>query len=142
MGQGHKDKHQDETLPPTQEQVEGSVAAGVAAGNLPPQSDEQKAGQALCGEAVRMLIGGHMTTVFLTDFDLSSNSYHGVAIRSFAMADEKVPVIEAVHGARPYPTTDRPNYAFQFVAPGDDESLLINIAHKNLVDRQPHETTD
>lgn len=128
--------HQDESTPPTQSQVEGAVATGVAAGELPPQSDEQKAGQALCGKPVRMFIGGHMMTVRLTDFDLSSNSYHGIGERAFAMADEKLPVVEVVHGARAYPTSDRPDYAWQFVEPGADESVLINIAHNNLVSRQ------
>ncbi len=134
MGHKHEDEQQAQ---PTQANVEQAVASGIAAGELPPQSLEQRDGQRLCGKAVRMLVGAHMETVFLTDYDASSNSYHGIAIRNFSMnTGENPPVFEAVHGARPYPTTDRPNYAWQFIAAGDDESVLINIAHDNLAERE------
>lgn len=132
---GHK-HHDDQPVEVTQADVDQAITSSIAAGPLPEQSAEQLAGQALCGKPVRMLVGAHMETVILTDFDIASNSYHGTAIRSFSMeAGEKVPIIEAVHGARPYPTTDRPNYSFQFVHPGDDESVLINIAQSNIANR-------
>jgi hypothetical protein len=129
-------QHQVE-VPVTQANVDEALASSVAAGALAPQERSQLEGQALCGRAVRMLVGAHMETVFLTDFDIASNSYHGLAVRCFSMnSGENPPIFEAVHGARPYPQEDEPNYAFQFVNPAIDESVLVNIAHRNLLARQ------
>lgn len=134
MGEGKH--HGGGGFPVTQADVDKAIQSGVAAGRLDTQPNDLRAGQSLCGRAVRMMVGAHMETVFLTDFDLSSNSYHGLAVRSFSMnTGENPPIFEAVHGARQYPTTERPAYAFQFVFPGEDESVLINIAHDNLVQR-------
>jgi hypothetical protein len=101
---------------------------------LPPQGEDLKAAQALLGLPVRACVGGHMATVFLTDYDIESVSYHGLLVRNRSMnTDNVVPHLEAVHGLRAYPYSARPDYAFQFVKPGDDESVLINIAQKNAV---------
>lgn len=86
---------------------------------------------ALLGTAVRALIGGHMSTVFLTDYDSSSDSYWGEAHRNFAMGDKALPVVISIRGLRPYPYIQRPDYAFQFVLPGENEQPLLDIAAKN-----------
>jgi len=86
----------------------------------------------LLGQTVRANIGGHMTTILLTDYDDSDDSYFGLAIRCRSMnSNEKPPVFEAVPGLRQYPTADRPDYSFQFVVAGEDESPLLAIAQKN-----------
>lgn len=96
---------------------------------LAPQPAGMRAGQSLLGKAVRALIGGRMQTILLTDYDQSSDSYWGEAVRcNPGEGDEKVPIHTAVSGLRPYPYADRPDYSFQFVEPGADESVLINIA--------------
>jgi hypothetical protein len=87
----------------------------------------------LLGQPVRMQLEGHLTTVFLTDYDESSDSYYGESHRNFSMnMGEKLPVVNPVRGLRPYPYTFRPNYAFQFVLPGEDEQVLIDIAQGNV----------
>lgn len=104
---------------------------------LPPQSAELKAAQALLGHPVRASIGGHMATIFLTDYDIESDTYYGLLVRCRSMeAKEPMPHFEAVTGLRPYPYEVRPDYAFQFVVPGVDESPLINIAGRNAWNAQ------
>jgi len=101
-------------------------------GQTAPFTGEQKSPLALLGKAVRASIGGHMATIILTDYDLSDATYDGLLIRNRSMnSTDVVPHFEAVHGLRPYPYAARPNYAFQFVLPGEDESVLINIAQAN-----------
>ena len=83
----------------------------------------------------RMLVGGRMMTVFLTDYEPSSDSYYGEAHtnRSIDVGDaDKAPLVRKVTGARPYPTLDRPDYSFQFVELGEDEQPLLDIAIGNL----------
>lgn len=87
---------------------------------------------ALLGSPVRAHIGGHMATVFLTDYEQASDSYWGEAHRNRKTGDEKTPVVESVRGLRPYPYTSRPDYAFQFVLPGEDEQPLLDIAQGNV----------
>lgn len=100
---------------------------------LPPQPATLRAGIALIGQGpVRVLIGGHMQTVFLTDYDESSNTYDGLAIRCHSgESSDKLPVLTPVHGLRPYDGAS--NKDFQFVIPGVDESPLINLAQANAV---------
>lgn len=101
---------------------------------LPRQSNELLKGQARLGERVRASIGGHMVTIFLTDFDVSNGTYFGLAVRCRSMdSSEQVPVFHAVKGLRPYPYEASPNADFQFVLPGENESVLINIAQANAV---------
>lgn len=124
-----KHKHDDDSVPqPSQAQVDEALQPHA---ELPPQSSELKLAQALLGQPVRALVGAHMTTVFLTDVE--GDSYHGLAVRCRSFdAKDFVPDFEAVHGLRRYPTLDRPNYAFQFVLPGEDEAPLVNIANRYL----------
>lgn len=101
---------------------------------LDPQPLELRNGQALLGQPVRASVGGHMATVFLTDYDESNGTYDGLLIRNRSMdTRDTVPHFEAVHGLRPYPYDERPDYAFQFVKPGTSEHVLINIARANAV---------
>lgn len=101
---------------------------------LPPQSDELRKGQSLLGSHVRASIGGHMLTIELTDYDVSNNTYFGLAVRCRSIdSSEQVPVFHAVKGLRPYPYDLSPKADFQFVLPGEDESVLINIAQANAV---------
>jgi hypothetical protein len=87
----------------------------------------------MLGRWVRAQIGGHRVSVVLTDYDESSDSYHGEAHRNYSMnTGEQTPVVESVHGLRPYPYSARPDYAFQFVLPGEDEQPLIDIAQRNV----------
>jgi hypothetical protein len=93
------------------------------------------------GKAVRMLVGGRMMSVWLSDWDSSSSSYNGFAVtvgKSLDTDQSKqagfINGIEfrPVRGARPYPYSERPNYAFQFVEVGDDESPLLAIGQANV----------
>lgn len=104
---------------------------------LDPQPFELRGAQSSLGQPVRACVGGHMATVFLTDYDESNGTYDGLLVRNRSMdTRDPVPHFEAVHGLRPFPYTARPDYSFQFVGPGADESVLINIAQANAV-RQP-----
>lgn len=95
------------------------------------------------GQCVRMQLAGHRVTVLLTDYDLSSDTYHGEAHRNYSMnTDEKTPVVESVHGIRFYPYDARPNYAFQCVPCGEDEQPLIDIARGNMTDASKVLTSD
>ena len=92
----------------------------------------------ILGQPVRALVGGRMMTVILTDYDSSSSSYNGVAItvgKSLDVATNPGNVngieFRPVRGLREYPYTERPSYAFQFVYPGDDESVLLSIGQTN-----------
>jgi hypothetical protein len=89
----------------------------------------------------RMLVGGRMMTVFLTDLDTSSDSFNGFAVTVGKSLDTDqakqagfINGIEfrPVRGARPYPYSERPNYAFQFVEMGEDESPLLAIGQANV----------
>ena len=93
---------------------------------------------ALLGKPIRILLGGRMMTGFLTDHDESSDSYNGVAWsagKSIDVSDPQ-PIQRTFRGARQYPYTARPDYAFQFVFPGDDESPLLALGQANA-DTQP-----
>lgn len=135
-------QHQHHEVPITQRDLD---QAGRPHQSLPPQSGDQLAGQALLGRSVRALVAGRMQTILLTDFDLSSGSYWGVAIRTNPGEDEaesltgvpNFPKFTAVSGLRCYPFNERPDYAWQFVFPGVDESVLINIAAANMPQAQP-----
>jgi hypothetical protein len=106
----------------------------TAVNPLPTQPKELLIAQKLLGQAVRASVGGHMATIWLTDYDIGSNSYAGLLVRNVSMnVGDTVPHFEAVHGLRPYPYDERPDYAFQFITPGTDESVLINIAQANAV---------
>jgi len=87
----------------------------------------------LLGQPVRACLEGHMVTVFITDYDPSSDSYNGESHRNYSMnTGENPPIVKSVPGLRPYPYTERPDYAFQFVRPGEDESVLLAIAQNNV----------
>jgi len=101
---------------------------------LPPQPKELKDAQALLGKPVRASIKSHQMTVFLTEYDESNQTYSGIGIRNVSMnAGDTLPHFESVQGLRRYPYAERPDYAFQFVTPGEDEAPIINIAQKNSV---------
>lgn len=120
------------TQQPTPSGVERITPEFASANQTVPFLDEQKAKLALLGLTVRASIGGHMATIILTDYDLSNETYDGLLIRNRSLnTTDTVPHFEAVHGLRAYPFKDRQDYAFQFVRPGDDESVLINIALNN-----------
>jgi hypothetical protein len=89
----------------------------------------------------RMLLDGHMVTVVLTEHQADNDTYHGVAFRARSTdTRDIVPNIQAVHGLRPYPYADRPDYAWQFVEAGQDEQPLLDIASGNAAHHQ--ETID
>lgn len=79
----------------------------------------------------RALIGGHMQTIFLTDYHIDNDTYDGEAHRNRKTGDEQTPVVTSVTGLRPYPYAERPDYSFQFVECGEDEQPLLDIADKN-----------
>lgn len=131
-------EHGHHDVPITQRNVD---EAGKPHQMLPPQSDQLRAGQALLGRSVRALIDGRMQTIYLTEFDGSNGTYWGVAMRTNPAEDAAVssatgapnfPKFTPVSGLRPYPYAERPGYSFQFVRPGDDEAVLINIAATNM----------
>lgn len=82
-------------------------------------------------QPVRAFIAGRMQTVFLTDFDPNDETFHGFAARSFDAQGQQLPILTPVHGLRPYPYNERPDYSFQFVICGEDESVLLDIANRN-----------
>lgn len=121
----------DRTPPPvhTHADVPRATPAEAVAADQPPDDARTLAARAMLGKCVRALVGGHMTTILLTDWNESSDSYNGTSIRSFSMdTSEKAPVIIAVTGLRAYPYKERPDYAFQFVQPGGSEHVLRNLA--------------
>jgi hypothetical protein len=86
----------------------------------------------------RMLVGGRMMSVWLSDFDASSGSYNGFAVtvgKSLDVAKNPGNLngieFRPVRGARPYPYTERPSYSFQFVEMGEDEAPLLAIGQGN-----------
>lgn len=116
------------------ERVPANVPRPSEVKPLAPFTKEQLTALSILGLAVRACIGGHMATVFLTDYDESNGTYDGLLVRNRSMnTSDTVPHLEAVHGLRAYPYEARPDYAFQFVHPGNDESVLINIAQANAV---------
>jgi len=89
---------------------------------------------AILGLPVRMNVGGHMTTCFLTDFDLSDDTYWALCVRNRTMdSSEHAPVFTPMPGLRQYPynvtRVDGLPYAFQFVFPGQNEQPLIDNAN-------------
>lgn len=109
------------------------AAASVAA--VPAAPAVQTADDlAMLGKPVRASIGGHMLTIFLTDFDVSNGTYWGLGVRNRTMdSSERAPIFSPVKGLRPYPYKQMPEYAFQFVQPGDlaGEQALLEIARAN-----------
>lgn len=128
-------KPADPPVPITQENIDQAFASSIAAGELPPDSEAMKAGHALLGRGVRVNIA-RMQTVILSNYDLVTDTYWGKIINA-NRGEGPAPFQdgEYVPGLRRYPYAARPDYAFQFVLPGEDESVLVNIAHGNL--RQP-----
>lgn len=118
--------------PATQENVGQEVESGIAAGQMPPDSEEMKAGHALLGRGVRVNIA-RMQTVILSNYDEVTDTYWGKIVNA-NRAEGPTPFQdgEYVPGLRRYPYAAEPNYSFQFVLPGEDESVLINIAHNNI----------
>ena len=81
------------------------------------------------GQVVRGLVGEHMTTILLTDYDEVTDSYSGEGHRNITASGlETLPVVTSVHGFRRYPYEARPDYAFQFVLIGEDEQPLRDLA--------------
>jgi hypothetical protein len=78
-----------------------------------------------------------MLTVILSNWDEVNNTYWGKVVNANP-AEGPTPFKDGdyISGLRQYPYTARPNYAFQFVLCGEDESVLVNIAHANIVARQ------
>ncbi len=136
---GHKHQDEQQGVEPTQGQVEQSVALGVAAADLPPDSEEMRKGHALLGRGARVNIA-RMLTVVLSNYDLTTNTYWGKVINANkAEADAPFKDGDYVPGLKRYPWTANPKDAFQFVLCGEDESVLVNIANQNIRDRQPTE---
>jgi hypothetical protein len=141
MKQKSKQHTTDEATRPADQQpvetVHNHANPTFATKPLPPQPPELLAGQVLLGKPVRAMIGGHMSTIFLTDYEADSETYDGLLIRCRSMdTNDKTPDLKAVTGLRAYPYTARPDYAFQFILPGEDESVLINIANASIAMRQ------
>lgn len=126
-------------MPPTHNHanVQRQTPAEAAAADQPPDTEVIKAARALLGQPVRALVGGHMETIILSDYDESSDSFYGLTIRCISIdTHDIVPDLKAMGGLRAYPYTERPDYAFQFVKPGQDESVLRNLARHNAA-REP-----
>jgi len=114
------------------ERVPAHVQRPTEVRPLPAMTPQQMFKNSILGQPVRALIGAHMSTVFLTDYDVESDTYHGLLVRCRSMnTSDAVPHFEAVHGLRLY--QDNSNKDFQFVTPGSDESVLINLAQANAV---------
>lgn len=88
------------------------------------------------GGDVRMLVGGRMMTVRLTDYEADSDTYDGSGESNRKLDQETLPIVRDVHGIVFFPHPTRPDYAFQCVRCGEDESVLINIANASIADRQ------
>jgi hypothetical protein len=98
--------------------------------------------------------GRQLQGLFLVEYDESSDSYTGISFpqnTEFSQffhnlgkgqfgADRPINVGVAVRisGLRKYPCTDRPDYAFQFVLPGEDPAPLRAIMAANA---EGHYTT-
>lgn len=84
------------------------------------------------GKAVRVQVKGRVLTAWLTDYDESSDSYWGFAVTTREL-DVDFPPVEflPLRGLRQYPYKERPDYAFQFVFPGEDEGGIRGIAATN-----------
>lgn len=119
-----KEKHKDPSpFPPvTQQQVNESLKPH---GDLPPQSDELKARQAILGTRVRAFDGAHMVTTEITDYQ--NGHYHGVGRRCFGEPGEKLPVESIFHNLTRFPNAANPTAPEQFVLPGEDEAPLLNV---------------
>lgn len=110
------------------EEPQADIAQAPPHAPLAPQTPEMLAPAKLLGQPVRALIDGRMQTIFLTEYE-AGGTYWGMAVRNNpAEGNEKMPKFTPVSGLRPYPYAERPDYRFQFVSPGEDESVLINIA--------------
>jgi len=122
---------EDERLFVDQEMVEEALKPHSL---LSTQPEDVRKGQSKLGQVVRAFADGRMQTVLLTEYDPTSNSYWGVAIRVNPAEDpaNEFPKFTPVSGLRAYPYEERLNYAWQFVKPGEDESVLINIAEQNM----------
>jgi hypothetical protein len=98
--------------------------------------------------------GGQVQGVFLTEYDQTTDSYVGVCFphnpyflqllkaagKGLFIEGAKVNVSLGVRvqGLRRYPYSLRPDYAFQFVLPGESPLPLIEIARGNV----PHPATE
>jgi hypothetical protein len=129
-------KHKDGPVPVTQRDVDQAIDSSLAVGDLPPDTEAMKVAHSLLGRGVRVCLA-RMQTVFLSNYDFVSDTYSGKIINA-SSAEGPTPFQdgENVTGLRRYPCTERPDYKFQFIECGADESVLINIAHKNSAARQ------
>lgn len=92
----------------------------------------------LLGSPARMLVGGRMLTVKLTDWEEADQTYYGSSETNRSLDnDVELPQVKSLTGLRPYPYAARPDYAFQFVAPGEDESVLLAIGQGNATPPVP-----
>ena len=135
MGKEGKQQHQQDAAQQIEHPIitrptpPGTDPAGT--GHIPPDSEEMKKGHSLLGRGVRACLG-RMQTVVLSNYDLVTDTYWGgVENANPAEGDEAFQDGQKVSGLRRYPYAARPDYAFQFVLPGEDESVLVNIAKDN-----------
>lgn len=115
--------------------------------------------EALLGQAVRHIFNGYQVTTILKHYDESSDSYSGnvqfdgtikvkviggtlgegapgkdgnlPGIPGFGLKEAVISPVFHVKGLRPYPYAERPDYAFQFVLPGQSLEPLLEIARRN-----------
>lgn len=102
--------------------------------------------EALLGEPVRHIFHGEQVTTILSHYDIETDTYNGhvlfpesikarkllpVGKGSNIDSEENIALVLAVNGLRPYPYTARPDYAFQFVRPGESMEPLLEIARRN-----------
>lgn len=98
--------------------------------------------------------GGRIQVAILIHYDESSDSYDGAALfpgnlrlraaegSAFQSGIvDTVPVLP-VHGLRRYPYAERPDYARQFVFPGEDIQPLLDIAQRNADTTRPAAVAD
>jgi hypothetical protein len=105
----------------------------------------------LLGQLVRGMVGGRMMTILLTDYDVSSDSYDGVAITLKQLDSNSSTLTEQIgqllhgdvlirpaRGYRQFPYTTRPDYVKQFVLVGEDEQPLIDLAQADVDKNHPN----
>lgn len=93
----------------------------------------------ILGQAVRAVAYSRVSTVWLSDYEASNDTYNGFAVtvgKSLGGTDPKLQQ-RGVKGLRPYPYAANPKADFQFIMPGEDESPLNDIALASTPGQQP-----
>jgi hypothetical protein len=110
-------------------EIPRQTPAQAAAQDEPPDPPELLAARGLMGTPKVAVIGGHTGIVFLTDYDIASNSYDGEFHRNRSMnTGDTLPAVTSVHGLRPYSPDSRSELVF--VECGTDTSVIRNLQRR------------